>query len=99
MQLIASLLFLVMLVAWNTGLFAQQATQTCKDIPARCDKELLLLRGEVDNKRQAIAVLLEANEQLQTRAEKAEASLKELQRATIPTIPDPVTPSPSSQKD
>jgi len=92
-------LIVVIVLGWNVFLLAGQPAQTCKDMPVRCDKELLLLRGEVDNKRQAIAVLLDANEQLQARVEKAEASLKELQLTTIPHIPDPTTPVPASPKD
>jgi len=99
MRFIIGGLTLVIVLGWNVFLLAQQPAQTCKDMPTRCDKELLLLRGEVDNKRQAIAVLLDANDQLQIRVEKAEASLKELKRATIPTIPDPTTPVPTPQKD
>lgn len=85
MRLFMGLLVLVMVLGWNMFLVAQQPAQTCKDIPARCDKELLLLRGEVDNKRQAIAVLLDANEQLQARAEKAETRLKELEKLPLST--------------
>ena len=99
MQIMLGFLILVMLVAWDTGLFAQQPAQTCKDIPARCDKELLLLRGEVDNKRQAIAVLLDANDQLQARAEKAEAHLKELEKTPAPIPPEPATSLPAQPKD
>jgi len=85
------LLLLVMSVV------AQQPPQTCKDNASRCDKELLLLRGEVDNKRQAIAVLLDANEQLQTRAEKAEARLKDLEKPQPTVLPEP--PVPAMPKD
>ena len=76
---------------------AQQPAQTCKEMPARCDKELLLLRGEVDNKRQAIAVLLDANGQLQGRAEKAEARVRDLENAApvvTPSEPIPADTTP-----
>ena len=99
MRYVLGVFIVLIILGWNAFLLAQQPAQTCKDMPNRCDKELLLLRGEVDNKRQAIAVLLDANEQLQVRAEKAESSLKELQRATIPNIPDPTTPLPDQPKD
>lgn len=92
MRFIVGALLLVIVLGWNVFLLAQQPAQTCKDIPARCDKELLLLRGEVDNKRQAIAVLLDANEQLQIRTEKAEAKLKELDKLSTPVPPDPSLP-------
>ena|SRR6266478_615984 len=85
------------LLVYNMEVSAQQPAQTCKDIPSRCDKELLLLRGEVDNKRQAIAVLLDANEQLQTRAEKAEARLKDLEKPHPAVLPEP--PVPATPKD
>ena len=85
--LILLLLLLVMSVV------AQQPPQTCKDMPARCDKELLLLRGEVDNKRQAIAVLLDANEQWQIRAEKAEARVKDLEKAQPQVLLEPQLPA------
>src|SRR6266404_9087214 len=99
MRFVVGALIVVIVLGWNAFLLAQQPAQTCKDIPQRCDKELLLLRGEVDNKRQAIAVLLDANEQWQARAEKAEASLEKLQRAMIPNIPAPTTSDPTPPKD
>jgi hypothetical protein len=99
MQRLTGVFLILILLAWNTSLLAQQPAQTCKDIPTRCDKELLLLRGEVDNKRQAIAVLLDANEQLQTRADKAEAHLKELEKPQAPAPPDTATPLPTQPKD
>jgi len=92
MRFVVGALIVVIVLGWNAFLLAQQPAQTCKDIPQRCDKELLLLRGEVDNKRQAIAVLLDANEQLQSRAEKAESKLKELDKLSTPIPPDPSSP-------
>ena len=83
----------LMMLLCATLAFAQQPAQTCKDNAGRCDKELLLLRGEVDNKRQAIAVLLDANEQWQTRAEKAEASLKEQRQDCPPVLSGPLIPA------
>lgn len=74
---------------------AQQPTpKTCKDTPERCDKELTLLRGEVDQKRSAMAALWEQAEALQKRVEQAEAKIKELE-ATPPTLP-PASPEPVS---
>jgi len=84
---------LLIILGWNVFLLAQQPAQTCKDMPSRCDKELLLLRGEVDNKRQAIAVLLDANEQWQARAEKAESRLKDLEKTQPPVLPEPTLPA------
>lgn len=95
MRFFVGLLVLVIVLGWNVFLVAQQPAQTCKDMPARCDKELLLLRGEVDNKRQAIAVLLDANEQLQARADKAETRLKDLEKAQPPVLSEPQPPHTS----
>ena len=86
-------LVLLIILGWNVFILAQQPSQTCKDTPNRCDKELLLLRGEVDNKRQAIAVLLDANEQWQARAEKAEARVKDLEKAHPPVLSEPQLPA------
>ena len=99
MRYVVGVLVVTLMFVGKAMLMAQQPAQTCKDMPTRCDKELLLLRGEVDNKRQAIAVLLDANEQWQARAEKAEARLEKLQRATIPNIPAPTTSDPTPPKD
>ncbi|SRR6266446_1375978 len=97
LPILGCVVFIALLV-WSNGLWSQQQpAQTCKDIPARCDKELLLLRGEVDNKRQAIAVLLDANEQWQARAEKAEARLKDLEKTQPPVLPE--LPVPTTPKD
>ncbi len=82
MPFILALLLLVMLVAWNTGLVAQQAPpKSCKDMPVQCDKELLLLKDELDNKRHVLAGAWAISEAWQARAEKAEARLKELESA------------------
>lgn len=92
MRFVIGMLVVALMLICNALLIAQQPAQTCKDIPTRCDKELLLLRGEVDNKRQAIAVLLDANEQLQSRIEKAESRLKELEKLPAALPPDAPPP-------
>ncbi len=60
------LLLLLLLLAAPAG--AQPARPTCADTPARCDKEVLLLKDEVEQRRQALAALLAANEALARQA-------------------------------
>jgi len=50
-------------------------------MPVQCDKELLLLKDELDNKRHVLAGAWAISEAWQARAEKAEARLKELESA------------------
>jgi len=76
------LLLAVLLPA--VALAQQPAPKTCKDTPAQCDKELLMLRDEVDQKRRAMAGIWAIAEEWQARAEQAEAQLKALEPVPVP---------------
>lgn len=70
-------------------LLAQQlAPKTCKDVPGQCDKEILLLREEVDTKRRLLAAVWAMQDEWQQRAEQAEAKLKALEAVPAPAPPE-----------
>ncbi len=83
MRYLVLLILLAAAPAW-----AQPARPTCAATPGRCDKELLLLKDEVEQRRQALAALLEANEQLEQRAAQAEARVKAREAAAPPAEPE-----------
>src|SRR2546428_388171 len=74
-------------VLWAQPVLAQMplpTPKTCKDTPAQCDKELLLLRDEVEVKRRLLAGAWAISEEWQQRAEQAEAKLKECKPEPAP---------------
>lgn len=74
------------LLGLATGLLAQPvAPKTCKETPVQCDKELLLLHDEVDQKRHLLAGAWAIAEEWQQRAEQAEAKLQALAQVPAPT--------------
>jgi len=76
-----------MLLAWDTGLLAQApGPKTCKDTPAQCDKELLLLRDEVEQKRRLLAGAWAMAEEWQQRAEQADARVKACEGTPSPPM-------------
>jgi len=88
---IRHLMLLVGCVATLSGgmLLAQTSVpKTCKDMPVQCDKELLLLKDEIEQKRHVLAGAWAISEAWQARAEKAEARVQELEALQAPATKD-----------